>query len=310
MNSSKQIYLLVVLILFTSSLAVWIPDAPAQNIHVLMVIDNGNPKTGLRHDVNKSGIENLMKNSVAAMLAKERPSAAVKISELLSNDSQVTLKNIFGWIQNLNQGIDDVVFVYFSGHGGADKQEAKERYLLLQRSKTYRKEIVKTMQALNCRLKILITEVDSSGSLVTPPADSTDTHAGDDGNKSTDTDTHTPNITQMDCFRQLFLEHEGFLNITSTSLGHMAWGDNLTGGYFTHTFIQGILPYEFSELDRNPHDGFVSWEEVVELTNIYLDARFQMELPRFPKPMKVHLETRNQTTQVSEVLSDFPKPIH
>ena len=286
----KGLHLLFVLTMLLGSTVVFAPAALAQNAYVLMVIDNGNPKTGKQHEIDKDRIEGLMKNMVAAMLEKERGSASkVEIAELLSNDRQAKKDNIFDWFQNVKPKKDDIVFVYFSGHGGADKTGAKERYINLEGGKLYRKELVKAIEAFDCRLKILITEACSAGPLALRPSPIF--------------------ASQYDALRNLFLEHKGFLNLTSTSLGHVAAGDASKGSYFTAALMDGILPEDIKMVDRNPDDDFVSWKEVFEVATESVDALFQANLPKFQERMKERLKRLNQTTQTPQALSEFPKRI-
>ena len=298
MKTMKGLHLLLVLTLFLSSTGVFVPAALAQNApvnapvnaHVLMVIDNGNPNTGKQHNVDKDRIEALMKNKVATMLEIERGKmSTVKMTELLSNDRQAKKDNIFNWLKDVNPDPDDIVFVYFSGHGGADKTGAQERYINLEGGKLYRKELVKAIEALPCRLKILITDACSAGPLAP--------------------ETIPVFASQHDVLRDLFLGHEGFLNLTSTSLGHVAAGDPSMGSYFTAALMDGILPDDRNMVDKNPNDNFVSWEEVFEVATESLDEFFQANLPKFKKRMKERLKKINQKTQTPQALSEFPKRI-
>lgn len=288
MKAMKGLHLLMVLIVLLGTAAVFVLDAPAQNLHVLMVIDNGNPKTAARHSVDKQRIEGLINTEVGPVLKKVNSSTEVKVDELLSNDGQATRDNILSWLRNLNLGADDMVFLYYSGHGAADKTGAKERFLLLQGGKTYRKEIAKAVEELNCRLKILITEVCSTGPVNRPAVITT--------------------ADQESIIRNLFLEHEGFLNVTSTTLGHKAMGDNVEGGWFTMALMDGFVPAHRDDVDRDPQDGFVSWEEVIEVAKESLARIYKTNVNNFPPSIKRKLDAINQTTQVPEVLS-FPKRI-
>lgn len=302
MNHNKQIFLLILLILITGSIAVSAPAGPPQDIYVLMAIDNGNPQTSERHSLDRNRIEGLMLTKVVSMLEKEGLGTTISIDELLSNERELTAANILDWLRKVNPGPDDVVFVYFSGPGGADKEGAKERFLKVRGDNLYRKELVKIMEGLSCRLKILITEVDSSGPPVTQPRRSTNTR------RFVGVSTHDP-LTQTDVLRQLFFEHKGFLNLTATSLGHFAMGSATDGGWFTKALIDGMLPVDLSKVDRNPQNGFVSWEEVFELTKEYLNEHYKANEPNFSERLREMLEQRNQTTQTPEVLSHFPKRI-
>ena len=303
MNRNKQIHLLILLILITISIAVSAPAGTPQDIYVLLAIDNGNAKTGSQHMVDKDRIEVLMANRVVSTLKKERLGTTISIDELLSNDRELTAASILDWLRRVNPEPDDVVFVYFSGHGGADKTGAQERFLLLEDGKTYRKEIVKAMEALNCQLKILITDTDSTGPPTAKPKRATNTR------RYVGLSTHAT-LTETDVLRQLFFEHKGFLNLTATSLGHSALADGSHGGWFTMALMRAMFSADLSKVDRNPQDGFVSWEEVFELTKEYLHEHYQVDESNFPPRMKERLERLNQTTQTPEVLSDFPKRIH
>lgn len=310
MKVTKELHLFAVLMLLLSAAMFFAPavdavtiTADAQTtIYALLIIDDGHPALHQGNDKNKTKIEGLLNTEVSDML--EKVGGKVNIDELLSWDDQVTKDNILNWIQNVNPSETDVVFVYFSGAGGADKEGAKDRYLYVQglqrQEELYRKEIVKAIEALNCRLKILITDTGSTG----PPAKPRGIRKL---RRSIGVSTHAP-LTQTDALRQLFLEHKGFLNLTATSLGHSALMNN-DGGFFTNALIEGMLPADLSEVDRNLQDGFVSWEEVFELTEEYLNKHYKANESAFPKFLKEQLKKLNQTTQTPEVLSDFPKRV-
>ena len=305
MNPNKQIHLWILLILIVGFITVSAATASAQDIHVLIASDDVDPMMGEQYEADKQKIVRLMENNVVSMLEKERLGTTISIDELLSSDDELTADNILGWLRRVNPGPDDVVFVYFSGHGGADIEGAKERFLRVQNvqgGNLYRKELVKIMEGLNCRLKILITETGSSGPQGTKPRRSTNTR------RFVGVSTHTP-LTQTDVLRQLFFEHKGFLNLTATRLGHFAIGNINDGGWFTEALIKGMLPPDLSEVDRNPQDGFVSWEEVFELTKEYLNKHYKANESNFSPLSRESLQQRNQTTQIPEVLSDFPKQI-
>lgn len=290
MTRNKQIRLWISLILIAGSIAVFVTAAPAQNIHVLMVIDDANPRTGSRHTVDRLRIEALMNIGVRRhMFEKQRPDATVKMTELRSKDNQAKMDNILNWLQNVNPATEDVVFVYFSGPGGIDEADAKRRFLILQNDeKLYRKEIATLIEGMQCRLKILVT----------------DTYNAIDTRQLWDlvVDDWT-----VDVLHNLFFEHEGFLNITSSAFGQIAISSSERGGYFTASLINGMFPSDMRVIDRKPQDGFVSWEEVFEFTKEDMNYFYESSEPGFPSNLKETLQQRNQTTQTPEVLSEFPK---
>ena len=288
---------IVLVVLLIGATAVFVPAAIAQNIYLLMVIDNGNPKIGIQHERDKANIETLIKNSLTLMLENEKPSSKVAITELLSNDRQATRENILGWLDNVKPNTDSVVFVYFSGGGGTDKDGTKEHYLLIQRNeKLYRKEVVTAMAALNCRLKILITEADSVGPPITKPMDLTTT------NQPTD-DSTSATITVTNALRHLFLQHEGFLNLTAATEGERSFGHNNEGGWFTTSLVDTI----FEPPDLNG-DAFVSWEEIFKGTRRLTVERFEISMNASPR-LKDYLTRIGQTTQRPNYYGELPKRI-
>ena len=289
MNRNKQIHPWILLILIAGAITVSAATASAQNMHVLMMIDDGHPKTGRAHEIDKDRIEGLMEITISDMFEKERPDATVNIKELLSSDNTLTMENIFDWFRNLNPSPDDVVFVYYSGPGGADEENPKRRYLKIGELKLYREGIATIIEVMQCRLKILITDTYNNTIVIS---------------------IH-PSMARAsdDIFGDLFLKHEGFLNLTSAASGQIAIADEIEGGLFTQTLMGEIAVPFLSELDRKPQDGFVSWEEVFELTKEIMNYSYEASEPAFPSSLKDTLQQRNQTTQTPEVLSDFPKRI-
>ena len=138
MNRNKQIHLWIVLILLVGAITIFVPTVLAQDIHVLIASDDGNPISGKSHKIDKNSIGALVKVNIGFMFEKERPDATVNIKELLSSDNTLTMENIFDWFRNLNPSPDDVVFVYYSGPGGADEENPKRRYIKLGELKLYR----------------------------------------------------------------------------------------------------------------------------------------------------------------------------
>ena len=224
------------------------------------------------------------------MLEMKNPSANLTVTELLSKSHQMTKNGIFGWLQNLNPNTDDVVFVYFSGHGGTDT-ETKDMYITLQaKQRLYRKEIVEALEGLDCRLKMLITDA------------------------RVFLDPH-PVIILADPFADtkpalynLFFEHEGFLNISSASEGEIAVGDSREGGCFTRSLLDTIWEgVEIGYIDFEPQDGFVSWSEVFELTKEATMERFDRNKNAFPPRVLERMQKAGQTTQTPKYFGELPK---
>ena len=313
MRVLTRFILFLMLTVLVSAVGILVPAADAQTIHCLQVIMNGNSLTGPRHAVDMNNMQGLMNSDVQAILNERIPTAKIEKSELLSAEGQATGDNILTWIQNVQPGPDDVVFVYFSGSAGADTHGAKELYLVVQKwnklyrivqgwERLYRREIVKAMEGLNCRLKILITDTGSSGPSVSPSGSSEgdvplDEKAPVGGPVSFETALHN-----------LFFEHEGFLNISATSEGEQALGDSQRGGFFTRSLVDTISEtVESGTIDFEPHDGFVSWSEIFELTQKTTMGVFEKEKEHFSSRMLDRMQRVGQTTQTPKYFGELPK---
>ena len=159
-----------------------------------------------------------------------------------------SLTRIQKWFQKLDTNWHDIIFVYYTGLGQADPQ-SRQLYFNLNGRKVYRKEIVKSIEESKARLKILITDTDSSGPSVT------------DATSISKFDIPGSSLSRTDTFRHLFLEHQGFLNLTAATEGEFALGDSRMGSYFTNVLVKIIS--DFRDLNG---DNFASWEEVFKIT--------------------------------------------
>ena len=166
MKAMKGLHLFLVLTVLVSAAGIFASAADAQTIHYLQIIDNGNPQTAVRAMIDMIKMEAFMGSEVQTMIGEKIPSAKIKKSELLFNDQQATRDNIFGWIRDVNLGSDDVVCVYFSGHGGADKTETKDMFITTPsetKTSLSKRDSLKPWKRLGCRLKIFITDACSAG---------------------------------------------------------------------------------------------------------------------------------------------------
>ena len=145
---------------------------------------------------------------------------------------------------------DDIVFVYYIGAGYAD--ENKELYLGQPNTRWAlpRKEIVKSIQGLQCRFILITARIVSA---VTEQWHDKDDNIVSDGTI----------LGRRDVFKHLFLQHEGFLKPqqlrVNMRLERLHLGRFLAG----HT----------TELQDTDKDDFASWEEVfwqTRQTTMYL----------------------------------------
>ncbi len=112
-------------------------------------------------------------------------------------------------------GADDTVYVHFSGHGVIRDQAAGEQFLqACDLEELSRKAWAEQIEALPCRLKILVTDCCSSYPEEFVVAE------GDE------------KVIPWKNVYYLLMKHEGFVNITAASPGQAAYGTD-SGGFLT-----------------------------------------------------------------------------
>jgi len=132
-------------------------------------------------------------------------------------------------------GADDTVYVHFSGHGIIRDRAAGEQFLqTCDLGEISRNEWASEIEALPCRLKILITDCCSSYP---------DEFIVAEGNEA---------VIPWKNVYYLLMKHEGFVNITAASPGQPAYGTD-AGGFLTINLE--------SDLQR-----FRTWDEVFAST--------------------------------------------
>ena len=172
------------------------PAANAVTIHTLLVIDGGNPRNFDQHEAAKDSMRLLLRQ------IKRTLRCPVQISELNTADSgssYASSDNILKWVTEVRVDRDDVVWVYFSGHGGVHSG-TDDFYLSLQGEDLDRNRLAAKIERLPCRLKILTTDACS--------------YSGDP--------VVAPSYPGLKAFRQLFYEHKGFFNVVGAAKNELA----------------------------------------------------------------------------------------
>ncbi len=258
---------------------VFTSTAGAQTIYALLIIDDANPLNAPQHNASKDKMERVFKDiwreaRIPVELSELKSNVADNSPEYMSRD------NILQWIRNVNAARDDVVFVYFSGHGGVDSRTS-EFYLSLPTRKFNRKELANAVDRVPCRLKILATDACSFGVPIRLPYIN----------------------TLKKAYVNLFLEHKGFLDVTAAVEGEYALG-NSEGGIFTRAFVDVMLYVE-----GLGDDGFVSWREVFEKTQKKTGAYFKafINSSEFPQSIKETLDRVGQKNQRPKYFGELPE---
>lgn len=257
----------------TSTFVFFTPDdAAAQEIHALLVIRNDEADIGISVDIDRKRVENMLTDIQGKNVCR------VSKRVLNGNQNMATADRMKRWIKNVRPGSDDVIFVYYSGHGAMVDGET---FIGTQGGILYRKELVKFMkEAPDCRLKILITDACSSNVNVSNPSLNPDLRS---------------------TLKNLFVEHKGFLHLTAASEGEYAWSNDRRGGWFTSSLIETI--YQFPDPNG---DNFVSWEEVFKATKKKTQDLFDRAYQNFDAERRADLLTRGITSQTPRYYGTLP----
>ena len=235
MNTVKCVHFLGVL-MFLLSVMVCVTTADGQTVHALLIVMDDDPSIGRNVRVDKKRIQQLL-DSIANEISFD-----IERTTLLSSEDEATRAGILEWVKNIRVDPNDVIFIYYAGHGGMNAN--KETFLATEGKYLYRKELVNTLESVELpRLTCLITDCCSSlvQSALEPNLQSSQSGARPAG----------------EVLKNLFLEHKGFLHLTSATEGQYAWSNVLKGGWFTMSLVSAMQ----SDPDGN-RDRFLSWEEV------------------------------------------------
>lgn len=151
--------------------------------------------------------------------------------------AEATKENILSQFAEFSRSVgpEDTVYVHFSGHGViADRDKGEQFLAACDLENLSRKDWADQIEALPCRLKILITDCCSSYPEEFVVAEGNDP------------------VAPWKNIYYLLLKHEGFVNITAASPGQSAYGTDV-GGFLTINLE--------SDMQR-----FRTWEEVFAST--------------------------------------------
>ena len=287
MKALRGLHLFVVLTVLLVSAVVFTPAAEAMRIHALLIILDGDAVNFIHYQKSQEQVERFL-NTVNRELNIPVDTVHLLSSAISTDPKYTSSANILEWLDSVSPRRNDVVFVYYAGHGGADKSWPNKLFLSLpSERKFYREHIVKAIEGLDCRLKLLITDTCSFGPPITE-------HLG-----------AAPSLRSA--LANLFFEHKGFLNLTAATEGELAASDSVVGGWFTRSLVISILQ-RYSDLDTNG-DNFVSWAEVFKATRTKTMRYFEMNADKFEEHWKKLLEEIGQTTQRPKYYGELPKRI-
>lgn len=274
MNIAKSILISLLLLMLFGGITLLAQTTPEkkQTIYALLVVADADPTIGRAVEVDRQRMEGMLK--VAGGICD------VKIDQLLSSRGELKSEPVLRWLKNVNPDSNDTILVYYSGHGGMNRN--KETFFYLQDGYFFRSKLVSAIEsAKKCRLKMLITDCCSDGPETEVPA-------------------VRPPISKK-ALQDLFLLHEGFLHITAASEGEYSWCSPKYGGWFTRAMVDS-----FDDSTDLNMDGFVSWDEVLKLTIDAVQKKFQQSYMYFSAEQKKDMTNRGIQSQTPKSYS-MPK---
>ncbi len=202
---------------------------------------------------------------------------------LLSSRNEARKNYVMTWLEEIKSSDNDVVFVYFSGFGSATPRTKKEQdaFVYLQDGEFRQSDFAQKVQDVsNAQLKILITDR-CKGLLKSTPIPNPD---------------ETSIFSKQAKIRHLFMEHEGFLHLSSASADEYGWADEQTGGLFTDTLLHAINHLSGLDVDSNG-DSFMAWQEIFAVIQQTTVDRFQRAYPTLSESLKELLREQGSASQ-------------
>lgn len=152
----------------------------------------------------------------------------IQVEHFTIQGANATLAQITETLTNIPVQSDEVLLVYYSGHGAMMREKT---YLMTADEKAlWRDDLQNIVSAKNCRFKIIITEACSNRMDGYMASRSIGPGYSDAKQGFHDAE-----------YINLFNNYEGTLHISSSSEGEYAWSDNNVGGFFTHYFFSEVL---------------------------------------------------------------------
>lgn len=191
--------------------------ARAQVCHLVLFGDTLDKNIGVSVGVDTKG--------VMSLFAENLPRAQLRVTRV--EGPQLSKQRMLDTIRKTRVGKNDALIVYFAGHGAYDPKQGhyfvatpsakteSKRYLL-------RDDVRAAMKARGARLNVLMSDCCSNVRKL---------------RKAVGAPTTKSVVAQAPpAFVSLLLKPQGFVDISSSSPGQVAMGDDANGGYFTRTF--------------------------------------------------------------------------
>ena len=240
--------------------------AHAQKVHALLVLLGNDTKITATVEKSHDTIVDLMQLvsrdcEVNLTVMKSKPGLEGEVSHKRLVKTEVKAKEspeqlgiikppqVMHWIRNVQVTPADTLLIYFNGHGKIDTYGTHWLSFDINSDETQlaRDVLAEELKGKPARLKLLITDTCS--------------FIQDDSRTTQQRPRAFVGVTATARFyaKNLFLQHEGFLDITAASPGELAYGNIEVGGFFTSGIATSLVPD--SDTDK---DDFLTWREVCD----------------------------------------------
>jgi hypothetical protein len=244
-------------------------EIPNLNALLIIVDDYENPNYNLISESVKRDF-----GTVSKFLDLLNNRKIVNLQKKVLMATETSGDNIKKSIEQLNGAENDILLIYFSGHGGMRK--GKNTFLYSRDGKEIlRDSIEHDIMKKKSRLKIIISDACSN------PID------GIKAARGFAIITDANDGVYDDIYRNLFLNYSGMLSVSSSSLNEYAWSDNDIGGFYTNYLFMEVLLKEPME----------DWKSNLELAK----AKTMQNFNHFPSDQKKDLANAG-------ILSQTPMP--
>ena len=297
---TRQPATLLLILIFVSVFGIAV-SADAQKVHALLILLGNDRNIGESVAKNEEKMVNMLKQlshhcnvDLTLMHSESAHEGTVARKTFVKGRSEnattheqdiIQSHQVAEWLGNLTPNPEDTVLVYYSGHGKIDSFGTHTLVFDpgLNEDTPDRGKLSQKLKDKPARLRMLITDTCSNLSQ----------DLSDDTYAKYAVGVRAKARTYM---QDLFLEHEGFLDITAASPGQIAIGADDLGGFFTSS----LLSQGFTTVADTDRDNFLSWHEafekaVVQTRKLFQEATFETDITkgqRTQEPFVHSLPTR------------------
>jgi hypothetical protein len=197
--------------------------APNAVLKAIVVIEDDYEKPELNNISDSTNMDYGLVSKFLDTLGKQN---VIPVEKTVLRGQTASYKNITTLLKNIKVSANDVIFFYFSGHGGMEK---KNTFILTSENTfLYRSELESLIRAKPVRLSLVFTDACSSSI------------ESVGGRGSFQKDSKERENAFIEIYKNLFYNYKGLLYMTAATEGEYAWGGK-DGGSFTKSLFYEVL---------------------------------------------------------------------